>query len=311
MLIVNKFKKIILSLAVYLVLQCTFAMSIYVTVQQEKDNLMAQVENRIAKDLSRLPLPNPDKNNAGNQGVVDNYIEGLNIQLGSHPLQPKLLSIQSNNYSILSARELLNGSFNTPYQQIYFYFSVKKLILPDFFSWLAVVISGLFYLALGQRGKIKFNKQADSITLLNDEKTRLVIDLENKVLINSKTHISAPLANKPLCFYVALIEYCVLNPGVKLNQNKDVPDELLKLADKYFYRLVELGHTIRKRPNFSSSLEKALSEIRAALDEILTDESELKEEIFPPKAYGEGSRSKLHNYGLKITTLDKVEIIGK
>ncbi|XQF91352.1 hypothetical protein ACOBV8_20375 (plasmid) [Pseudoalteromonas espejiana] len=60
------------------------------------------------------------------------------------------------------------------------------------------------------------------------------------------------LANKPLCFYLALIEYCKDNSDVVLNQNKYVPDELIELA-QVFYRLIELGHTIRKRPNFNSS----------------------------------------------------------
>lgn len=296
---------------VYGVLQSTFTIAVYISVMQAQSNLLKQTENRIAKDLARLPLPNPNKNSAGNPRVIEKYIEDFNQQVNASILQPKLLSIQSNTYAIQDGRVVLNGAFDTPYQRIYFALSVKRLSPVDYFSWLALLMSGLFLLALSQRDKIKSSKQADSIALLNDEKTRLVIDLENKVLINSKTHVSATLANKPLCFYVALLEYCALNPSVMLNQNKDVPDELLKLADKYFYRLIELGHTIRKRPNFSSSLEKALSEIRAALDEILTNEPKLKEAIFPPKAYGEGSRSKLHNYGLKINNLDMVEIIGK
>ena len=120
-----------------------------------------------------------------------------------------------------------------------------------------------------------------------------------------------PLANKPLCFYTALIEFCIAHPDILLNQNKELPSELITLANKYFLRLTELGHTIRKRPNFSNSLEKTLSEIRAALDEIFVDDVELKALLFPPKAHGEGSRSKLHHYGLKLQNMELVEIIGK
>ena len=96
-----------------------------------------------------------------------------------------------------------------------------------------------------------------------------------------------------------------------LNQNKDVPEELLTLANKYFYRLVELGHTIRKRPNFTNSLEKTLSEIRAALDEVWQEQPEIKETYYPPKAHGEGSRSRLHHYGLKAIEIADIEVIGK
>jgi hypothetical protein len=90
-----------------------------------------------------------------------------------------------------------------------------------------------------------------------------------------------------------------------------VPEELQELANKYFYRLVELGHTIRKRPNFNNSLEKTLSEIRAALDDVLNDCPELKELYYPPKAFGEGSRSRMHSYGLVNVSQGNIEIIGK
>ena len=111
---------------------------------------------------------------------------------------------------------------------------------------------------------------------------------------------------------MALVEFCIENPDVVLNQNKDVPEELLTLANKYFYRLVELGHTVRKRPNFTNSLEKkTLSEIRAALDDVWQDQPEVKDVYYPPKAHGEGSRSRLHHYGLKNITLENIEVIGK
>lgn len=139
-----------------------------------------------------------------------------------------------------------------------------------------------------------------------------MIDLQDKVLaINDNAEIKAGLANKPLFFYLALIEFCVENPDVTLNQNKDVPGELIELANKYFYRLTQLGHTIRKRPNFTNSLEKTLSEIRAALDEVLIEHSQLKEKYYPPKAHGEGSRSRLHSYGLSNIKADDIEVIGK
>jgi hypothetical protein len=152
---------------------------------------------------------------------------------------------------------------------------------------------------------------AEPEVLIEQEPLKILINLQNKMVINSVTQHEVPLANKPLCFYIALMEFCQNNKDITLNQNKDVPEELVELANKYFYRLIDLGHIVRKRPNFTNSLEKTLSEIRAALDEVFAEHPEEKEIYYPPKAHGEGSRSKLHHYGLN--KIDKIhfEVIGK
>jgi hypothetical protein len=273
--------------------------------------LSVLIENRIAKDLSRLPLPDPSKSSAGNLLAIENYIAKLNQQIENLSLEPKLLAIQSDKFNFESSRQIIKKSFQTPNKKITFVYSVKKASLWDYFSLAALLAALGFYFLIEYRYKLKSHKQKVTIEQDNEERARLVIDLEKKLLINSRTHATVPLANKPLCFFTALIEYCVLHPDVLLNQNKDLPEELVSLSNKYFYRLTELGHTIRKRPNFSNSLEKTLSEIRAALDEILLDDLQLKEMFFPPKAHGEGSRSKLHHYGLKEIDTELIEVIGK
>jgi hypothetical protein len=82
------------------------------------------------------------------------------------------------------------------------------------------------------------------------------------------------------------------------------------LANKSFGRLIELGHTKRKRPDFNANLDKTLSEIRAALDEVFAGYTEEKEIYYPPRAQGEGSRSKQHSYALSEIKLEDIEIIG-
>ena len=140
----------------------------------------------------------------------------------------------------------------------------------------------------------------------------LIIDLNHKTLSTNYAHEQLiSLANKPLCFYLALVEFCKENNDIALNQNKNVPEELVELANKYFHRLVELGHIVRKRPNFNNSLEKTLSEIRAALDEVLSEYPEQKDIYYPPKAFGEGSRSRLHSYGLVNIDKGNIDIKGK
>ncbi len=137
----------------------------------------------------------------------------------------------------------------------------------------------------------------------------LTLDLTNKALVLSDKQV--PLANKPLCFYAALLNYCQQNPEVRLCQHHLLPDALLELADKYFLRLVELGHTVRKRPDFNANLEMMLSEIRAALDELLSEYPHLKPLYYPPKATGEGSRSRMHNFALTHLQPQRWDITGK
>ena len=101
-----------------------------------------------------------------------------------------------------------------------------------------------------------------------------------------------------------------MNPEQALPPHKDVPGDLIILANKTFGRLIELGHTKRKRPDFNANLDKTLSEIRAALDEVFNGYSVEKERYYPPRAQGEGSRSKQHSYALTQLSLEDVEIIG-
>ena len=73
---------------------------------------------------------------------------------------------------------------------------------------------------------------------------------------------------------------------------------------------MDLGHTKRKRPDFNANLDKTLSEIRAALDEVFAGYSEEKAKYCPPRAQGEGSRSKQHSYALPRLYAHEIEVIG-
>src|SRR5690606_20984076 len=148
-------------------------------------------------------------------------------------------------------------------------------------------------------------------TPLQTPVNNLVLDLSRKELSLTNTDTRVALANKPLCFYAALLDYCQDHPHVRLCQHKLLPAELVELADNYFLRLVALGHTIRKRPDFNNNLEKNLSEIRAALDELFTAAPELKAFYYPPKARGEGSRSKTHSFALTQLPKESWQITGR
>ena len=89
--------------------------------------------------------------------------------------------------------------------------------------------------------------------------------------------------------------------------HEPIPELLLDYADSTFKKLMDLGHTKRRQPDFSNNLDKTLSEIRAALDEVFETCPLEKNQFYPPKAQGEGSRTKKHSYA--IESLDEKSLI--
>ena len=296
----------------------TFKLSSYLQQAQHNDLIMADIENRIALDLPRLDLSNRFLKHSGNHDAIVGYLQRLNMQLIQQPIQVNTIndvSLALTNNGRESRIEYLETSDQKV--AITFLIETRWWHISDIYTFMVLLLLAFLFskwAELINRTSLKhlaLKEQVEQLPLINVQ-VKLVIDLQDKVLaINDNAEIKAGLANKPLCFYLALIEFCVENPDVTLNQNKDVPGELIELANKYFYRLTQLGHTIRKRPNFTNSLEKTLSEIRAALDEVLIEHSQLKEIYYPPKAHGEGSRSRLHSYGLSNIKADDIEVIGK
>ncbi|MCO7190517.1 MULTISPECIES: hypothetical protein [unclassified Pseudoalteromonas] len=270
---------------------------------------LASIKLRVALDKNRLPIADPQLNYAGDAARVKGYIDTLNKKLQKEMSRVRVLSISAKDDQASDELILLSGADGST--------AIRYEANTNHNRWLYILplvvalLNLAFYRSVSQKRE-QAKRQSATTMAAKPKPQHLVVDLYSKTLCLSddKTR-QVQLANKPLCFYLALLEFCLHNPDVSLNQNKEVPDELLDIADKYFHRLVALGHTIRKRPNFSNSLEKTLSEIRAALDELLTHQPELKAKLYPPKAHGEGSRSKLHSYGLKAQKAEDIEVIGK
>ena len=313
----NKLKGLLFLMALFLISSSLF----YISNSQKKDrvihNAILQVEKKIALDLPLLDLSNEFFKHSGNKEAVARYISVLNENLTNVDI--KVVSITSSDVSLPSlksgqvARQLKTNDdiikvvfdVNTPLLPLntIFFYTLFFLFSIGMTLWLITVINK------HRDNKLQEGEYADmsKVTL-----PVLIFNLNSKTIQHSYNPEHAiSLANKPLCFYLALVEYCTTHSDVVLNNNKDVPDELIVLANKYFNRLIELGHTIRKRPNFNNSLEKTLSEIRAALDDILNDFPQEKQRYYPPKAFGEGSRSRLHSYSLTDIKKESIEIIGK
>ena len=305
----------------FFVLFIVFSLVFYVSTTQKQQQInqlqIAQIEKQIALDLPLLDLSNELLKHSGNKAALQHYIQTVNAQIQGTGIQVVAIEPKHEFNLSLKTHEFirkLNSNNNVVFivlslKQPYFTNDVMAIYI------LLFVISALLIYMIKQAAIYQGDKKLVTDHELNTLESKpliLVINLKSKTLSSSyypDQHVA--LANKPLCFYLALVEFCTNNPEIKLNQNKNVPEELLELANKYFYRLVELGHTVRKRPNFNNSLEKTLSEIRAALDDVLNDCPEQKELYYPPKAFGEGSRSRMHSYGLLNVSQGNIEIIGK
>ncbi len=305
----------------FFVLFIVFSLVFYVSTTQKQQQInqlqIAQIEKQIALDLPLLDLSNELLKHSGNKAALQHYIQTVNAQIQGTGIQVVAIEPKHEFNLSLKTHEFirkLNSNNNAVFivlslKQPYFTNDVMAIYI------LLFVISALLIYMIKQAAIYQGDKKlvtGHELNTLESKPLILVINLKSKTLSSSyypDQHVA--LANKPLCFYLALVEFCTNNPEIKLNHNKNVPEELLELANKYFYRLVELGHTVRKRPNFNNSLEKTLSEIRAALDDVLNDCPEQKELYYPPKAFGEGSRSRMHSYGLVNVSQGNIEIIGK
>ena len=309
---------IICTIFLFLVFSSVFYISTMQKQQQVNKLQIIQIEKRIALDLPLLDLSNELLKHSGNKAALLNYIQTLNTFIDSTGIEVVAITPQHEFDASLKTYTEFIRELNSNNGVVFIVFSLRQ---PYFTGDVVAIYGMLFILSilLTYLIKLAYIKKSDEKQVVHAESNTteskpltLIIDLKSKTLSSSVfLEHQVALANKPLCFYLALVEYCTNNPEIKLNHNKNVPEELIELANKYFYRLVELGHTVRKRPNFNNSLEKTLSEIRAALDDVLNDCPEQKGLYYPPKAFGEGSRSRMHSYGLANVGQGNIEIIGK
>lgn len=297
----------ILSLILF---QAAFIVGKVESYQHDKSHAIAAIEKQIAGDLDNLPIPNARLHIMGRPSEVNNYIYSLNQSLREKGFPVEVVAITPGAEPEMVPHQIIKSILGQD-QIVWITLTDYSMPLLEFLSVFPLVGAFLMYFIC-----FKFQK---SVAVEDDEPEQeeleliswLQIDLKQKKLINLVNQNEVDVANKPLCFFSALIDYCQQNPEQHINPNKELPDELISLSNKYFFRLIDLGHTIRKRPNFTNNLEKTLSEIRAALDEIFEKDFEKKEIFYPPKAIGEGSRSKAHSFALRKLDMDRLEFIGK
>ncbi|WP_213609582.1 hypothetical protein [Pseudoalteromonas sp.] len=307
----------ICSIVLFLIFSLVFYFSTMHKQKQVTKLQIIQIEKQIALDLPLLDLSNELLKHSGNKTALLNYVRKLNTYIEKSGIQVVTIAPQHEFNLSLNPSEFIRKLTSNNGVVVIVLTLKQPYLTPSVMAihFMLFVLSALLTYLINQTVITQIDKKRVIHAELNPIEPKsltLTINLINKTLSSSfSPDQQVALANKPLCFYLALVEYCTNNPEIKLNHNKNVPEELIDLANKYFYRLVELGHTIRKRPNFNNSLEKTLSEIRAALDDVLNDCPEQKALYYPPKAFGEGSRSRMHSYGLANVSQGNIEIIGK
>ncbi|MCV2884751.1 hypothetical protein OE749_08585 [Aestuariibacter sp. AA17] len=278
----------------------------------EQHRLIDSIEKRIALDLPKLRIANPRLKTVTHEGAIRDYLHAVNAQLTAMKAPMKIATLQGIWFSDTPINaSLTTRVLSTPDQDIHIQLVPLPVAWSDYLSFIAPLLA----LALAFIHQTYFTstlfQEEDTPTPEPEAQVRLVVNLNEKVIGNGVNDYAVSLSNKPFCFYAALVDYCIQHESPSLNHNKNVPEELVNLANRYFFRLIELGHTKRKKPDFSTNLDKTLSEIRAALDEVYVDHPDIKELFYPPKAQGEGSRSKMHNYALEKIQAERVEFIGK
>lgn len=297
------------------IFQGAFTLGQYYQNRLNQERFLASIEIRVALDLPKLKIANDKFKTAADPLSIQAYIQHFNTYLNKFKSPVLLFAIQGieiEGYGDINSDKVIHRSLQTADQLIDIKIQSVKANEIQRFS-LFSLICALFMVLVrifsrSAKSHLVVSKQLD---LTQHAPPKLIINLKNKTLYYGNNSEPVLLSNKPFCFYAALIDYCLHTDFPNLKNNNDIPDDLLQIANKYFYRLIELGHTKRKRPDFGANLDKTLSEIRSALDEVFKNNTDIKELFYPPKAQGEGSRSKMHNYAISNKSTELVEFIGK
>lgn len=299
----------------FLVLQTVAITGQLLSYQSTLHRAIDKVERRISLDSAFLDVGNQTLQTPVNSFAIWQYTTKLNKELSQRGYPILVKSIQGEEFKSEDITEVNFPKTHTTVlknaeQRIDIEIVSKPTSHALYFSWTALLIALLVTPVFAINTRFTAKQRALREEALLPPIPKLIINLEDKTISNGVTDNVVILQNKPLCFYTALVKFCIENPEAPLPVHKDVPSELVALANKSFGRLIELGHTKRKRPDFNANLDKTLSEIRASLDEVFADFNAEKETYYPPRAQGEGSRSKQHSYALPKIALADIEIIG-
>lgn len=300
----------IVSFLAFVLFQLAYSIGKLESYQHDKLHAISAIEKQVTGDLDKLPLANERLHIMGRPIEIENYIYGLNQSLAEKDFPVSVLHLVTDQQPQAQSNQLVRV-LTEQEQTVWLILTDDLIPFFELFSLFPILGALAVYWFSLQYRNVICQVTAEPEIVEQETLTWLQVNLKEKKLINLTNDNAVDIANKPLCFFSALVDYCQQNPEQHINPNKELPEELISLSNKYFFRLIDLGHTIRKRPNFTNNLEKTLSEIRAALDEIFEKDLDKKEVFYPPKAIGEGSRSKAHSFALTKLDIERLEFLGK
>lgn len=306
--------RIVLSILLFVLVQSSAILSKISANYLMHSDVAGEIKTRIGLDLSSIDLGTENAQSVANETDVQRYLTDLNEYLLSQDLPVLVHGLQGVGVSNLPpqySRELVE-KLSTNNSSIVIDMLAKPIVTDLSFSYSGLVVSLLFYFLPRlsssnehtSKQPSKNNKTASvnlptpKQSIKNSDGEKLFVDIKSKTLYLKNQGDPVELSNKPFCFYVALLKYCISDNTTPLIHHEAIPEDLLNYADETFQQLMDLGHTKRRQPDFSSNLDKTLSEIRAALDEVFKLNLDKKAPFYPPKAQGEGSRTKRHSYAL-------------
>ncbi|MBU2976665.1 hypothetical protein [Alteromonas sp. C1M14] len=306
-------KAALIAILLFAVFQSMIGVGQITAAYVKRHTALDYVEQRVGLDTAFLDVGNQTLNTPVNEAAVAQYISRFNTTLSTlhypiaiHHLQHVAAYDPPPAYTVETTLQL-----QTAEQEIRINVGMlplaTSLSLHPFAILAALLLTPLMFELRLRSARSK----AEEKTALQPPEPKLVIDMTTKSIGNGVDSDMVVMQNKPFCFYAALVRFCIENPQATLPQNKDVPQPLIILANRVFLRLIELGHTKRKKPDFNANLDKTLSEIRATLDEVFSRYPTEKEKFYPPRAQGEGSRSKQHSYALPPLNDEDIVILGK
>ena len=311
-----------LFVALFIATQLAFSAAQLLAFKHGLNHAILEIRTRVALDAAHLDLGDPNTQQSLNEATVMTYLTTLNqkvvdeytidflevLEIKYEPLSPDSLSGELDLPLMGSGPTPMELRLHSGHADLVMTINVPSIFSEwqfNYFGFLFALSISAYYLKRNEAKEVRRQKRQSILP-----PALLHIDLNTKQLVNIGSQRRFDMQNKPLCFFAALVQFCIDNPDVELLHHKDVPESLIKSSNKVFGRLIELGHTKRKRPDFNANLEKTLSEIRAVLDLVFAQNEKDKAIFYPPRAQGEGSRSKQHSYALHNVEADKVEIIG-
>ena len=304
-------KTVLIAITIFLILQVVAIVGQISASYVAHDSAITEVKQRVSLDIYSLDLGTENAASVANEDNVIRYIVGINSYLSEHNYPVRLLSIDniSESNSIAGFSNTHTELLVTNNENIQLTIALPATVQHLSVSYIGIILA-LLYVVISRGSKVQETNDASASNVGDAEPAaKLVIDLRQKALYLESSDLPVTLSNKPFCFYVALLRFCQSEDTAELIHHKEIPKTLLIFANETFSRLMKLGHTKRRQPDFSTNLDKTLSEIRAALEEVYQQHPLEKTPFYPPKAQGEGSRTKRHSYALENLDAEKYTII--